>query len=107
MLKYITTSKQFPGREKTLAMVSMYPPPDAELFEELFGTLWAFKKPEPGKELMVIEVINIIPVVSIPPLPRGLPGMHFLCEKPGLDVVKMAGYEEEMDDDDNDNDYNT
>ena len=81
----------------------MYSPPDAGLFEESFGTLWAFKKPEPGKELKVIEVTNIISVVSIPPLPRGPPGMHFLCEKPGLEIAKMAGYEE-MDDNDYDGD---
>ena len=81
---------------RTLALVSKYPPPDANLLKESFDTLWAFNKPGPQESLVVIEVNDIISVVSIPPLPRGKPGMYFLCEKPGQDVAQLGGYEENL-----------
>ena len=82
---------------RTLALVSKYSSPDPELFEESFGTLWAFKKQMPGEEaLTVIDVKDISSVVCIAPLLRGTDGMHFLCEKPGLDVAQMGGLHEEL-----------
>lgn len=85
------------GETRTLAVVSKYSSPDPELFEESFGTLWAFKKQMPGEEVLtVIDVKDISSVVCIAPLPRGTDGMHFLCEKPGLDVAQMGGLDEEL-----------
>ena len=82
---------------RTLALMSKYSSPNAELLKESFSTLWAFKKRIPGEEvLMVIDVKDIISVVCIAPLPRCPDGMHFLCKKPGLDVVEMGGLDEEL-----------
>ena len=89
---------------KTLALVLKYPPPDASLLEESFETLWAFNMPGPQESLFMIEVKDIISIVSIPPLPRGKPGMYFLCEKPGQYMVQWGDHEESMMDEENFND---
>ena len=82
---------------KTLALVSKYPP-DASLLEESFEMLWRFNMPGPQELLFVKDIIS---VVSIPPLPRGKPGVYFLCEKPGQDVVQWGDHEEGMMDEEN------
>lgn len=79
----------------TLALVSKYSPPDSELLQESFNTLWAFKKQE-EEGLTIIDVKQIIAVVCVAPLPRGPEGMWFLCEKPGLDVAHIGGQDEEL-----------
>jgi len=82
---------------RTLALVSKYSSPDAELLEESFGTLWAFKKQILGEEVLaVIDVKDIVSVICVTPLPGRTDGMHFLCEKPGLDVAQMGGVNEEL-----------
>ena len=82
---------------RTLALVSKYASPDAELLEESFNTLWAFKMQIPGEEVFtVIDVKEIVSVVCIAPLLRCTDGMHFLCEKPGSDVAEMGGLDEEL-----------
>lgn len=82
---------------RTLALVSKYSSLDAGLLKESFDTLWAFKKQIPGEEVLtVIDVKSIISVVCIAPLPRRTDRMHFLCEKPGLDVAEMGGLDEEL-----------
>ena len=82
---------------RTLALVSKYPSPDAELLEESFSTLWAFKKQILDNEVLtVIDVKDIVSVICVAPLPGRTDGMHFLCEKPGLDVAQMGGVDEEL-----------
>ena len=45
---------------------------------------------------MVIDVKDIISVICIAPLLKCPDRMHFLCEKPGLDVAEMGGLNEEL-----------
>ena len=81
---------------KTLALVTKYPLPDAEIICQSFGSLWVFKKQQPSEEtLMVIEAQNIVAVVAIVPLP-GSDNLWFLAEKPGLNVSEIGGKAEEL-----------
>ena len=85
------------GETRTLTLMSKYSSPNPELLEELFSTLWAFKKQMPGEEVLtVIDVKDISSIVCIAPLSRGTDRMYFLCKKPGLDVVQMGGLDEEL-----------
>ena len=45
---------------------------------------------------MVIDVKEIIAVISILPLPGATDGTWFLSEKPGLDVAHRGGQDEVM-----------
>jgi hypothetical protein len=72
------------------ALVSMYGPPNMDMLEDSYHTLFAY--PFQGDSaLQVIPVSLILSVVSMQPLPR-LPGdpenLWFLVEKSGLDDVK-------------------
>ena len=81
---------------QTLALVTKYSDPDAEILRESFGTLWVLKKQQPSnKVLTVIEAKNIITVVPIPPL-SGSDNLWFLAEKPGLNISEIGGVEELM-----------
>ena len=78
-------------------MISKYPPLDADILDDSFKTLWVFKQQQIGKEeLMVIDVKEIIAVISILPLPGATDGTWFLSEKLGLDVVHRGGQDEVM-----------
>ena len=84
------------NQTKTLALVTKYSDPDAEIVRESFGTLWVFKKQRRGEEtLMVIEAKKIVAVVAIVPLP-GSDNLWFLAEKPGLNVSEIGGRAEEL-----------
>lgn len=81
---------------QTLALVSKYSDPDAEIFRESHETLWVFRKQQASEELLtVIEVKKIDSVVAVLPLP-GCDGMWFLAEKPGLNVAEIGGQVEDL-----------
>ena len=83
------------GTTQTVAMVSKYSPPNTRILEDSFETLWVFKQQVDG-ELTVINVKDIVTVISMLPLPGAPDGTWFLCEKPGLDVVHTGGQDEEV-----------
>lgn len=76
------------------ALVSMYGPPDRDIVEDSYHTLFAC--PYQGDSaLQVICVSSIVSVISMQPFPR-LPGdaedLWFVVEKSGLDVIESLGY---------------
>ena len=77
--------------ERTLALVSLYSLPDANLLESSCQTVWSCQYQGPGA-YTVVDVKLIISVVAM--IPRG--ESFFMVEKIGLDVAEMGGVEEEM-----------
>jgi hypothetical protein len=76
---------------ETLALVSLYSPPDQDLLEASSQALWACQYLG-DESLCVINVKTIISVVAIVPLPHsGQPKGMFVVEKLGLDVAEMGG----------------
>ena len=69
------------------ALVSMYGPPNSDMLEDSYHTLFACPY-EGDSALQVISVSSILSVVSMQPLPQ-LPGdaenLWFVVEKSGLD----------------------
>ena len=76
-------------------MVSKYSPPYARILEDSFETLWVFKQQVDG-ELTVINIKDIVAVISMLPLLGAPDGRWFLCEKLGLDVAHTGGRDEEV-----------
>jgi hypothetical protein len=78
---------------ETLAFVSEYLHPDQEIFRKSQSTVWWYTS---NPFLKVVNVKNITSVVAmIPRQIQGITGL-FLCEKPGLDVARMGGIMEEV-----------
>jgi hypothetical protein len=92
----------------TLALVSLYSPPDTNLLTESYGTLWSCKY-QGHDDLVVVDAKAILSVVAMVPLPFPLGDIEidteqdtdsesgeyfFVVEKPGLEVFAMGGYEE-------------
>lgn len=83
-------------------MLSVYSPPNADLLKLSAYTLYSCR---PGGDhgIRVIDVKNIDSVVAVLPHPASsicahpeLEGCVYIAEKPGLDVARMAGFEEDM-----------
>jgi hypothetical protein len=76
------------------ALISMYGPPNAEMLEDSYHTLFACTY-QGDFALRIIHVSLIVSVVSMQPLPR-LPGdaenLWFVAEKSGLDDVEPTEY---------------
>ncbi|KZT25538.1 hypothetical protein NEOLEDRAFT_1156215 [Neolentinus lepideus HHB14362 ss-1] len=94
------------GETKTLAMISLYSKPDADLLEESSHTLWSCM-PQGDAGLDVINVKDIVSVVATVPhsvsfLGDRFRGRVFVVEKPGLDIAVMGGVEEDMSGDNED-----
>jgi hypothetical protein len=98
--------------DKTLALVSLYSEPDAELLEESYNTVWSCKYQGDDK-LEVVDAKSISSVVAMVPLPiddnEGSSSgddrdsddiSYFVVEKLGLDVSSMAGYKDDEDEED-------
>lgn len=81
------------------AVVSVYGPPDAEMLTKSSHVLWAAAYVG-DTNLCVIEVKDIISVVSMQPLPQK-PGdsddLWFVVEKAGLDDIELTGYIDSID----------
>ncbi|KIM73760.1 hypothetical protein PILCRDRAFT_80789 [Piloderma croceum F 1598] len=78
--------------ENTVALVSMYSPPDLALLEASHYTLWTCTY-QGDAGLRVINAKAITAVVAMVPLP-GAENLRFVVEKPGLDIAHMGGNDE-------------
>lgn len=78
---------------RSLALVSVYSPPDRDILSESYNTLWACRY-QGDEGLKAVDVKSITAVISMPPLPGGPDGTFFVLEKPGLDVAHMGGQDE-------------
>ena len=83
--------------EKTLALVSVYSPPDRELLEASYFTLWSCRY-QGNMALKVVDVKTIVGVVAMvlhgENFTGDTTGRFFVVEKPGLDVAHMGGNDE-------------
>jgi hypothetical protein len=88
-------------------VISVFSPPDRELLEQSFQTVYACHY-EGDKALLAIDVKQIESVVSMIPYFKITPDgeivapetEHFLMEKLGLDVTSLLGEDEEDEDPD-------
>jgi hypothetical protein len=86
--------------ETTLALVSLYSPPDKNLFEHSFHTLLSCTHAGDAS-LQVIDVKSILSVVAMVPhlpFPGDTSERYFVVEKPGLDVASLGGVVEDVPD---------
>lgn len=88
------------SNEKTLALVSIYSPPNQALLDASFNTLWSCTY-QGDAGLKVVDVKTISSVVAMIPhnahnFPGDIVGHFFVVEKPGLDVAHMGGNDEEI-----------
>ncbi|KAJ6535144.1 hypothetical protein B0H19DRAFT_1004445, partial [Mycena capillaripes] len=91
------------GTVQTLALVDLYSEPDEEFAHESYNTVIICGHGK-GEHLAVIPAKSILSVVAMVPLSI-IPGSneryrtpetdYFLVEKPGLELMELAGYEEE------------
>ena len=76
------------------ALFSPYGPPDAELLEDSYQTLWVSSYLG-NESLEIITANSIISVVSMQPLPplgNEEENCWFVVEKSGLDDTDLTGY---------------
>ena len=82
----------------TLALVSLYGPPDQWLLEQSHHSLWSCKP----QGLAVVDVKSILSVVAMIPHSPSIPGnaqveeRFFVVEKIGLEVANMGGFQEQL-----------
>jgi len=79
------------GYEKTLAMVSLYGPPDPDLLAVSYGTYWSSKY-QGNAALHVIDYDKIQSVVAMVPIGES----YFLVEKMGMELAQICGHEDGM-----------
>ncbi|KAK6966427.1 hypothetical protein R3P38DRAFT_2590971 [Favolaschia claudopus] len=86
------------GQVKTLALISVYSPPNPDLLAKSFQTV-AECDYFGDDNLQVIQVPQIRAGVVMIPIEET--GKYFVAEKLGLDIECMAGMEDEDEDEDN------
>jgi hypothetical protein len=89
---------------QTFALVSVYGPPDQQMLDDSFHTLWACHYLG-SANLKIIKLKEIISVVSMQPFHQdeGDPdNLWFVVEKSGLDDVEMIVAENAPSDGDSD-----
>jgi hypothetical protein len=80
----------------TYAVISQYSPPDVDVLEDSYHTLWVCSYTG-DQNLKVIPMSTIISVISMQPLPRkegDAENLWFVVEKSGLDDMDLTGYGE-------------
>ena len=90
-----------------LTLVSLFSKPDAHLKSLLVNMLWSCEY-QGNNALKFIDVKTIQAVIAIIPHKPKIPGRppsecSFLVEKPGLNVTTIAGVEEGMEGDEENN----
>ena len=100
---------EFQGTPYAFALVDVYSAPYLDFLEESFNTVWSCGHGR-GQHLTVIPAKDILAVVAMVPHSI-IPGAaekyadpentFFLVEKPGLDLMQLAGYREDEDNIDN------
>ncbi|KAF8197204.1 hypothetical protein K438DRAFT_1585224, partial [Mycena galopus ATCC 62051] len=83
------------SEEQTLALISVYSKPDAELLEQSFQTI-AECEYFGDESLGVIKVQQIQAGIGMVPI--GDDGQYFVTEKLGLDIEAMGGAQEDPED---------
>lgn len=88
------------GNTITLAVISIFSNPDPILLRESHGTVLSCTGDD---SLIVIGISSIQAVVAmIPHQPPGLDEGHFfVVERPGLDIMNLSGFSDDMEDIDN------
>ena len=86
------------NKEKTLALVSVYSPPDAALLEMSSHTLWSciYQDDVTLKVIDAKAIVSVVAMVPHQPFPGDPVGRFFVVEKPGLDVAHMGGNDEQI-----------
>ncbi|KAG1817421.1 hypothetical protein EV424DRAFT_1324335, partial [Suillus variegatus] len=83
-------------RRKTFAMVSVYSDPHQDLLQRSFHTVFACHH-RGDNSLRLIEICAIQSVVAM--VPHQFPGingtLYYLIERPGLDIIRIGGINEE------------
>ncbi len=97
------------GETLTLAMVSVFSPPDQDILKQSVYTVCACKYcGHLADSYEVVDVKQIVSVVAMVPLPmtpeeaqhpEDHAGRFFVVEKPGLDVACLAGHAQPLDED--------
>ncbi|KAF8149993.1 hypothetical protein B0H34DRAFT_757239 [Crassisporium funariophilum] len=82
------------GQIKTLAMISVFGPPDAQLLQESSGSLIVCNY-QGFEELKVIAVQQILSCVAMVPFGSPPDGRYFVCEKMGLEMAFLGRYNNE------------
>jgi hypothetical protein len=86
---------QFEQQDRVLALISVYSPPHAGLFEASNGTILSCTY-HGEAHLKVIDISSIVSVVAmIPHDPFMDGGQYFVEEKPGLEATVLGGIEED------------
>ena len=89
---------QFGQQYKVLALISVYSPPHAGLFEASNGTVLSYTYHD-NACLKVIDISSIVLVVTMIPHDPFLDGamekQYFVAEKPGLEATVLAGIEDD------------
>jgi hypothetical protein len=93
------------GENITLALVSLYSAPNAELLQESFQTVYLCTYTG-VQGLWVVPAKTLMSVVAMIPLDHNEPNVRFLMEKPGLEVAMMANRGEEVQDENDEDDDN-
>ena len=76
---------------QALSLGSLYSRPDQDLLRASYNTVWSCKAPQ---KLTVFKAKYILSVVAIVPHKPDGRDAFYLIEKPGLDMISLAGYEE-------------
>lgn len=96
---------QFGQQYKVLALVSVYSPPHAGLFEASNGTILSCTY-HGDTCLKVIDISSIVSVVAMIPHNPFADGdtqeRYFVAEKPGLEATVLGGIEEDQEEQDGD-----
>jgi hypothetical protein len=94
---------------QTYALVSVYGPPDQQMLDDSFHTLWACHYLG-SANLKIIKLEEIISVVSMQPFPQnqGDPdNLWFVVEKSGLDDIEIIAAENPSSDLDSNSDHDS
>jgi hypothetical protein len=96
------------GERLTLALVSLYSPPNPALLSDSYNTLWSCQY-HGSDSFQVVNVKQIVSVVAMVPLPAEVTESgdsgeedeesYFVVEKPGLEIFYLGGVEEDLSDD--------
>ena len=96
---------QFRQQYRVLALISVYSPPHAGLFEASNGTILSCTY-HGGARLKVIDISSIVSVVAMIPHDPFADGntqeRYFVAEKPGLEATVLGGIEEDQEEQDGD-----
>lgn len=98
---------QFGQQHKVLALVSLYSPPHAGLFEASNGTVLSctYRGVANIKVINISSIVSVVAMVPHDPFPNGdRQEQYFVAEKPGLEATVLGGFVEDQEEEDGDED---